>query len=274
MPSSPAKIRANRANARRSTGPRTAAGKRRSRYNAKKEGWSGEMPVPVGENLEVFQELRGQIVRTFSAVTAPERFLCSRIALALWRSTRATRAEAASIAERAATFMENGYDEDDPAATALVDSLDPARFNGLAQLVRYERHLTREARDAVSLLKVVQAARVTRVTGQACTETGDIVQGEPAAVETAVVVAPVPKPVPAASEPPGVQPAAAGPSADDRVPVVGQDDAHPPGDDDALRRDLALLEACAANGDGAAISPAASAAMDRVSAYIDKYRDS
>ena len=40
MPTSIAKIEANRANAKRSTGPRTEAAKRRTRYNAVKHGWA------------------------------------------------------------------------------------------------------------------------------------------------------------------------------------------------------------------------------------------
>jgi hypothetical protein len=60
-----AKLRAQRSNARRSTGPRTAAGKSRSRWNALRHGqwasglaWSDESLRYLGEDAEEFERLR------------------------------------------------------------------------------------------------------------------------------------------------------------------------------------------------------------------------
>ena len=59
------KLRAQRSNARRSTGPRTAAGKARSRWNALRHGqwasglaWSDESLRYLGEDAEEFERLR------------------------------------------------------------------------------------------------------------------------------------------------------------------------------------------------------------------------
>jgi hypothetical protein len=178
MATSEAKIRANRLNAQRSTGPRSLAGKRRSRYNALKHGWRGRMLIPVGEDGEMFLQMRRQLVRTFGAVTDAERILCTRIALAIWRGLRATRAETQAIDGVAEGFAITGHGDDDPAAAALSEFLrDGTSRSSLMQLVRYERHLTREARDGIRLLKEVQAARRAHVDGTACLEVGTILDG-------------------------------------------------------------------------------------------------
>jgi hypothetical protein len=54
-----AKIAANRTNARRSSGPRTAAGKARSRRNAFKHGLS--LPLRIDENAAQTQRLASQL---------------------------------------------------------------------------------------------------------------------------------------------------------------------------------------------------------------------
>jgi hypothetical protein len=56
-------VAANRANARRSTGPRTAVGKRKSSHNAYRHGLSGPMPLDLPSVAEVnliARELAGE----------------------------------------------------------------------------------------------------------------------------------------------------------------------------------------------------------------------
>jgi hypothetical protein len=179
MDTSDAKKMANRANAKRSTGPRSAAGKRRTRYNAVKHGLRGRTLVPKGEDAAEFEQLRVQLMRTFTAVTAPEQAVCTRIALAMWRGARAARAETATIvggivAAEGPDIME----ADDPAAAALLGGFgQSASSNTVLLLSRYERSLMREARDGIMLLRDIQAARHAHVTGAACAEVGDILDG-------------------------------------------------------------------------------------------------
>lgn len=176
---SDAKIAANRANAKRSTGPRSAAGKRRTRYNAVKHGLRGRTLVPKGEDADAFEQLRVQLMRTFTAVTAPEQAVCTRIALAMWRGARAARAETVTIVGNIVAL--EGPDimqAEDPAATALLSGFVPGTSNNpVLALSRYERSLTREVRDGIALLKDIQAARRAHVSGEACPEVGDILDG-------------------------------------------------------------------------------------------------
>jgi len=179
MNTSDGKTKANRANAKRRTGPRTAAGKRRTRYNAVKHGLRGRTLVPKGEDATEFEQLRVQLMRTFTAVTAPEQAVCTRIALAMWRGARAARAETATIvggivASEGPDIME----ADDPAAAALLAGVFHGAGGGTVLLLScYDRSLTREVRDGIALLKEIQAARRAHVSGDACPEVGDILDG-------------------------------------------------------------------------------------------------
>ena len=72
------KVEANRRNARKSTGPRTPAGKQTVSRNAMKHGFfSKHLLVPGGsESQEEYAELRASICRDFSAGGLAGRRLC------------------------------------------------------------------------------------------------------------------------------------------------------------------------------------------------------
>ncbi len=54
-------LHANRANATKSTGPRSQAGKARSRLNSRKHGLTAKMLIIVGENADDFDQLRAEL---------------------------------------------------------------------------------------------------------------------------------------------------------------------------------------------------------------------
>jgi len=54
-------LEANRENAKRSTGPKSQAGKARSRLNSRKHGLTAKMLVIVGENANDFDALRAEL---------------------------------------------------------------------------------------------------------------------------------------------------------------------------------------------------------------------
>ena len=59
------KIQANRQNAKKSTGPKSIAGKKRSSLNSIKHGLTCEKNVCIGENKKEFEELKEKALKTF-----------------------------------------------------------------------------------------------------------------------------------------------------------------------------------------------------------------
>jgi hypothetical protein len=86
-------IEANRRNAFRSTGPKTEAGKRRTRRNAVRHGLTAETVIEVLEDPEDYKAFELSVTADFDAQTAVERELALRLASLLWRLRRATAIE-------------------------------------------------------------------------------------------------------------------------------------------------------------------------------------
>src|SRR5439155_25626675 len=86
-------IEANRRNARKSTGPTTAAGKERSRCNAVRHGLTAETVIGALEDAEDYKAFEAAITADYDAQSAVERELVLRLASLLWRLRRATTME-------------------------------------------------------------------------------------------------------------------------------------------------------------------------------------
>src|SRR5216110_4013453 len=86
-------IEANRRNARKSTGPRTEAGKQRSRCNAVRHGLTAETVIGALEDAEDYKAFEAAITADYDAQSAVERELVLRLASLLWRLRRATAIE-------------------------------------------------------------------------------------------------------------------------------------------------------------------------------------
>jgi hypothetical protein len=81
-------IEANRRNAFRSTGPKTEAGKRRSRRNAVRHGLTAKTVIDVLEDPEDYKAFELSVTADFDALTAVDRELILRLASLLWRLRR------------------------------------------------------------------------------------------------------------------------------------------------------------------------------------------
>ncbi len=96
MPASEKVIAANRRNAKRSTGPVTAEGKRRSSRNATKHGLYSKDTIinctAFKENREQYDRLLGGLKKEFSPNDPLEKALVARLANSLWRLRRFTKA--------------------------------------------------------------------------------------------------------------------------------------------------------------------------------------
>ena len=93
-----AQVRANRANARKSTGPRTAAGKERASRNAVKHGLLAREAVIPGEDPEEFESYREGMRADLAPVGPVETMLAERIVGLSWRLRRAERLQNAAFA--------------------------------------------------------------------------------------------------------------------------------------------------------------------------------
>jgi hypothetical protein len=85
---------ANQQNAQLSTGPRSDAGRARSRANALKWGITAKQMVIRGETAEEFEQLREAIFDHFQPVGLLEELLTGQVAEQFWRCQRIRRAEA------------------------------------------------------------------------------------------------------------------------------------------------------------------------------------
>ena len=96
---SQAKINASRANARKSTGPSTAAGKAVSRNNAYKHGMRARNPVAPGEDQAEFDGRLAQFRDEFAPRTPSEECLVQQAADASWRRERLIGIESALLGQ-------------------------------------------------------------------------------------------------------------------------------------------------------------------------------
>ena len=93
-------IAANRLNAAKSTGPKTAEGKRRSRLNAFRHGLTAETVITVFEAANEYQSLERDLLAEYGPRTPLEHQLVVRLASLIWRVRRATAIETGSKAVR------------------------------------------------------------------------------------------------------------------------------------------------------------------------------
>jgi hypothetical protein len=93
-------LEANRANATKSTGPRSQTGKARSRLNAWKHGLSAKMLIIVGERADDFEQLRADLIKEHDPKSVLEYAMVERLAVILWRLRRVPSFEVAILDAR------------------------------------------------------------------------------------------------------------------------------------------------------------------------------
>ena len=99
-------IEANRANAKKSTGPRTTTGKHRSRLNSRKHGLTAKLLVIGEEDPAEFETLRDELMVEYDPQTPSAFELVEYLASLFWRLRRVPFYEAAVFAARRAQVTE------------------------------------------------------------------------------------------------------------------------------------------------------------------------
>jgi hypothetical protein len=195
---SPARLAANRENAKKSTGPRTEEGKAIASKNATRHGLLSKDAVLLDESPEAFERLRADLRSQLDPVGEIESLLAERIALCAWRLARAGRIEVSLLrfqlaeldVERAraeakgqctdkfeslipdftvvdkakhAAALERAREAGarrDAAELGAVFLRDARQTDGLAKLSRYEAALERNLYRALHELQRLQASRL------------------------------------------------------------------------------------------------------------------
>jgi hypothetical protein len=144
-------LKANRANAARSTGPRTAEGKARSAQNARKHGFTASTFAVAGaEELDAVANLKADLIAAHQPLDSQELFGVpsgpERIALAQHALLRAARLEAGLFT----CAVNQALDKDG-------NSLDPATAEMTAALADGFRRMVSESSDVWKLFLRYQA---------------------------------------------------------------------------------------------------------------------
>jgi len=179
--SSQKQIDANRRNAQSSPGPRSLAGKARSRLNAVRDGLTGQITTLSEKDRPVFEQLKTEILADFNPKTAIERRLANAIAWDTWRLDHLRAIEmnvyALGIEEELADEVnsENEENAEDAAETATAENApfeldefdtalsDARTFRAEAKrfelMSLYEQRMNRNMHRNLATLRDLQAER-------------------------------------------------------------------------------------------------------------------
>jgi hypothetical protein len=166
-----AQIQANRLNAQKSTGPRTAEGKATASHNAVKHGLLAEQVVIHGEDPAEFDLYREGMLAELGPQGAVEEMLAERAVSLAWRLRRAERLQSAVFAT---VYRENADDivlwpkhglpskpgpNEEEVVLGQVVMTDFARAQVLDRLLVYERRIESSLYRTMAQLRKEQEAR-------------------------------------------------------------------------------------------------------------------
>jgi hypothetical protein len=177
-PVSPEQLAANRANAAKSTGPRTPEGKARSSQNARKHGFTASTFAVVRlEDLQEVAHLREDLIALYQPVNSQELFALERVALAQQSILRAARFEAGFFT----TCLNESFDSNGesllPMNSEFAGDIEITRSqnrtfvlmdgfhrlarqgNSFALLLRYQAQAERQYRRAIEEFERLKALR-------------------------------------------------------------------------------------------------------------------
>jgi hypothetical protein len=148
-------LAANRANAAKSTGPKTPGGRRNSSRNATTHGLLANSILIEGESKPRFLQLIASLVNEFEPSTPSEHMLVETMAVARWRLRRIWTLEAVRINHEQRRQTGPDADENPPVRTniALDKIAERANRENLSRNeARYDRQYHRAA-DRLRLMK-------------------------------------------------------------------------------------------------------------------------
>jgi hypothetical protein len=159
-PTSEAQIAANRANAKKSTGPRTEEGKARSSINAFRHGLTGRVVVLPEEDLEAYRAFSQELKASLAPETPIERQYAQTFIDTQWRLNRIRGIEDGMFALGHLEPTAN-IDVDHPQIHAALTASNVFRQDSQAfvNLTLYEQRLQRQLKESLRQLQELQAKR-------------------------------------------------------------------------------------------------------------------
>jgi hypothetical protein len=138
-----AQIAANRANSKRSTGPRTDAGKQKSACNRLQHGFCSTSPLLPGDDPAAYDALLAELTAWFEPSGLDEQRLVREMADAEWRLRRVRVYQQRTVAFRAQALLQ-AHPELDPLHLQALAFEDSLRDAALAAYLRYEAQFQRQ----------------------------------------------------------------------------------------------------------------------------------
>ena len=150
----------NKANAQKSTGPRTEAGKQRSSLNALRHGLTGQTIVLPSEDHSAYQRHSQSFLDEYQPKGATETQLVQSLLDSSWQLNRAAAIET-NLFSLGITEMEDRIRVNHPEAeTALAMALAYREHNrAFANISAYRQRLARQFERTLVLLRQIQAER-------------------------------------------------------------------------------------------------------------------
>jgi hypothetical protein len=155
-------LAANRANALKSKGPKTAEGKRNSATNSTRHGILANAVVLKGESRDRFFALLNSLNAEFNPQTPSERVFVEKMAVAHWRLLRLWAVETAGIEREVARQTGETLDENAPARAGLAMQSIADKSRHLDLMSRYEHRFDRQHYRALEGLRLLREEREVR----------------------------------------------------------------------------------------------------------------
>jgi len=160
-------IAANRRNAGKSTGPKTGAGKNRSRRNSLKHGLLSRDLVLPWEDEREFRKLVNALLAEHAPEGATEVLLVEQMAVATWKLARLTGIERATIWNRCDHFLTSSVNPGKSSEDRFLQALSHWLPANLQALLNYENLLNKAFHRALSTLRNLQDKRQEVIVGEA-----------------------------------------------------------------------------------------------------------
>jgi hypothetical protein len=154
-------LAANRANAQKSTGPKTEAGKKRSSLNAFRHGLTGQVLVLPEEDREAFNQLSEKTMAEFQILGEHETQIAKTYIMALWNVQKAMAVQDTLFSLGVMEELAGNLNIDDSQAHNAVSYAKAFRENSevFTRISLYTQRLVNQANALRKQLEEVQNQR-------------------------------------------------------------------------------------------------------------------